>query len=395
MKLYRNCVLSAFALMLVLCAGHIPAQEAMEPSVSAGFGGIGFLTAIHILERSANGITINFDASLCASKAGDMDPKKVDVPDRVSLSVQDQPIGKALQALLNKAYTPLTYRRTGSVYTIIADPARKPAPHARGADAAPLPGAKSVSFINTPFDEAIDSLCRTYQVSYVIQPDVPVTQESVTIAINNARVEDAMAALLSSLSKSKTSLISRYEGGKYVISIKEGASPALLPNTLPNGGWDIDLTGIPLEKALKDTFHTRSVNYFFVGSINGGRPVVIQRHFDSEEAAIVAILRSAQVEPMRIYRKEGNLVIMRTTISSGVPTPTEVTCHCANVDFATVARAIFVAFHKSNSIDLSLMRLPITLSIDHASFDDAIQAIRKVLPPNSVHIRDNRYEFGK
>jgi hypothetical protein len=40
------------------------------------------------------------------------------------------------------------------------------------------------------------------------------------------------------------------------------------------------------------------------------------------------------------------------------------------------------------------MHSAVTLSLDHASFDEAFKALCKALPANSVQLNGNMYEFG-
>jgi hypothetical protein len=240
-------------------------------------------------------------------------------------------------------------------------------------------------------------LFRTYHLHYAIQPDVPVIRQGVTIVIENARAEEALTALLSSVSSATSELIYRLDGSKYVIMLKEGTAPESPAQTTSGIGWDIDVSGLPLEAALTSAFRTMNVNYIYSGSLSGAQPVKIRRHFDSEESALVAILRSAQPEPMRICRKVGNLATLLTT-DAGQPVnaamPPTITCHCSNANFAEVAHFIFRTFRKSLRIDGTLQHSNFNLTLDHASFDETYKAICQALPPNSAHQRDNMYEFG-
>jgi hypothetical protein len=246
---------------------------------------------------------------------------------------------------------------------------------------------------------AIERLFKSYHLRYAIQPDVPVIREAVTINVVDATADEALTALLGSVSTGKAALIYRFEGGKYVIANREGSSGTeLLPPTLPNGGWDLDLTGVPLDAALENIFRAKNIDYYFAGSLIGDKSVDLHRHFNSEEAAVVAILRSAQANPMRIYRKEGSLVTLLSNyaLPPGLgPVPSSVTCHCTNAEFATVVDVIFREFSKNFRGVGQFQHIPVSLSLDHVSFDEAFKVLCKALPPNSVQFKDNMYTFGK
>ena len=113
-----------------------------------------------------------------------------------------------------------------------------------------------------------------------------------TCVIENARFDEALIVILNSIRGAKNLLTYHNEGGKVVIALKDGASnpDSSVPSATANGGWDLDLAGTTLDEALANLFRTRGINCIYTGTLNGKVPVVIKRHFDTEEAAVVAVI---------------------------------------------------------------------------------------------------------
>ncbi len=267
---------------------------------------------------------------------------------------------------------------------------------AHAPEEATLPGAQTLSLTDVPFDAAVDSLFRTYHLHYRITPDVTVIKEKVTCIVRNGPITDALRALLGSLSPSCQALTFYFERGKYVITPKDRSIARRLSSPPTPGGVDVELTNIPLQAALKQVLDKQRANYFYLGYLQGEQSVTLRGHFDSLEAAVTAIVRSAQPYPMPMYQNQRSGLITLLPIlavDGSTPRPITITCHCS-LPFPGVANTIFDAFGPSYRGVESLNYRMLTLNLNQATFQDALKAICAALPDIPVKFDNGMYVFG-